>query len=205
MKIKAKLKKKNTNKWDDDYYTKLARKENYPARSVYKLKEIDKKFKIFKKGFFILDLGCSPGSWLKYASEKTGEKGFVAGVDLNTSKIINEKNIVVLKGDIFDSEIVENLCSMGLFDVVMSDMAPKTTGCRHTDCARSCALAEASLDISFKTLKKGGIFITKIFQGGDFDSFAQTILSFFEKRKIFKPESCRKNSREIYIIGMGKK
>ncbi|MGM0417769.1 MAG: RlmE family RNA methyltransferase [Thermodesulfobacteriota bacterium] len=202
---KKKSGKKQLNKWDDDHYTKLARKENYPARSVYKLKEIDQKFKIFKKGLNVLDLGCAPGAWLKYASEKVGPSGKVTGIDLKPVELEPLANMEIIKGDIFEQEVISDLISKGMFDIVMSDMAPDTTGYRHADSARSAALCEAALYLGSKVLKKGGVFITKIFQGEDFDQFAKKVLLDYEKRKIFKPDSCRKNSKEVYIIGSGKK
>jgi len=138
-------KKKKINKWDDDHYTKLAKKENYPARSVYKLKEIDKKFSIFKNGQRVLDLGCAPGSWLKYAAQKAGKKGVVVGVDLKPVRIETEENVTTIEGDIFEREILDCILENGHFDVVMSDMAPNTIGNKHADSARSVALAETAL------------------------------------------------------------
>jgi 23S rRNA (uridine2552-2'-O)-methyltransferase len=205
MAKKKKSGKKQLNKWDDDHYTKLARKENYPARSVYKLKEIDLKYKIFQKGLNVLDLGSAPGSWLKYASEKVGNTGKVTGIDLKPVELESSGNMEIIKGDIFEQEVISDLISKGMFDIVMSDMAPDTTGCKHADSARSAALCEAALYLGSKVLKKGGVFITKIFQGEDFDQFAKKVLLDYEKRKIFKPDSCRKNSKEVYIIGSGKK
>lgn len=201
----AAKKKKKTNKWDDDHYTRLAKKESYPARSVFKLKEIDNKFSVFKKGQRVLDLGCAPGSWLKYAGEKVGNSGEVIGVDLKELNITLSANCTSIKGDIFESEILELIASKGEFDIVMSDMAPNTIGNRHSDSARSAALAETALFLADKLLKKGGVFIAKIFQGSDFDSFAKKVLFSYDKRKIFKPESCRKNSKETYVIGLGRK
>jgi len=200
-----KKKSTNINKWDDDYYTQLAKKENYPARSVYKLKEIDEKFKIFKKGQKILDLGCAPGSWLKFASEKAGKDGLVVGIDLKKTEIEFPENTKTFQGDIFEKETIDFLSSFGPYDILMSDMAPDTTGIKYADSVKSAALCEAALYLCQSLLVTGGVFITKIFQGPDFDNFAKQVLSEFGKRKIFKPKSCRKNSKEIYIIGLDRK
>lgn len=201
-------KKKNNrkiNKWDDDFYTQLAKKENYPARSVYKLKEIHNKCKVFKKGQKVLDLGCSPGSWLKYASEMVGSSGQVVGIDLKPVVLDNLENAEIFTGDIYEKESLDRLMSLGPYDIVMSDMAPNTTGNKFSDSVKSVALAEVAFYIAEQQLKPGGFFITKIFQGPDFDGFAKTVLSSYQKRRIFKPDSCRKNSKEIYIIGELKK
>jgi len=199
-------KKKNTNnKWDDDFYTQLAKKENYPARSVYKLKEIDEKFKIFKKGQKVLDLGSAPGSWLKFAARKTGQGGQVVGIDLKKLEIPIPENSKVFQGDIYEKETIDFLSSFGPYDILMSDMAPDTTGIKYADSVKSAALCEAALYLCQSLLVTGGVFIAKIFQGPDFDNFAKQVLSEFGKRKIFKPKSCRKNSKEIYIIGMDRK
>ncbi|MDY0132018.1 MAG: RlmE family RNA methyltransferase [Desulforegulaceae bacterium] len=198
-------KKKKTNKWDDDFYTQLAKKENYPARSVYKLKEINEKFKFFKKGQNILDLGCAPGSWLKFAAEKTGKSGSVLGVDLKEIEILLPENVKFFQGDIFEKETIDFLSSFGPYNVLMSDMAPDTTGVKFADSVKSAALCESALYLCQSLLEQGGVFITKIFQGPDFDNFARQVLQEFDKRKIFKPKACRKNSKEVYIVGMGRK
>jgi 23S rRNA (uridine2552-2'-O)-methyltransferase len=198
-------KKNSANTWDDDFYTQLAKKENYPARSVYKLKEIDEKLNIFKKGQKVLDLGCAPGSWLKFAGEKTGVGGLVIGIDLKKTDIPLQENSKTFQGDIYEKETIDFLSSFGPYDILMSDMAPDTTGVKYADSVKSAALCEAALYLCPSLLKTGGIFIAKIFQGPDFDNFAKQVLSEFEKRKIFKPKACRKNSKEVYIIGINRK
>lgn len=201
----AKKKKKKINDWDDDHYTQLAKKENYPARSVYKLKEIHKKCSVFRKGQRVLDLGCAPGSWLKYAGEMVGASGEAVGVDLKELNISLPSNCSSFVGDILEKETLDKLLAGGKFDVVMSDMAPNTVGNRHADSARSAALAETALYLAEKLLNKDGVFIAKVFQGTDFDGFAKNVLFAFKKRKIFKPDACRKSSKETYVIGMARK
>lgn len=195
---------KNSGKWQD-HYTRQAKKEKYPARSVYKLQEIQKKHRLMKTGDRVLDLGCSPGSWLMAASRFVGKTGRVVGVDL---KPVTEKlpeNVETVVGDVlaWDDEILK-MVGDG-FDVVISDMAPATTGNRLVDTARSQALCEAALEIAENLLVPGGHFVCKIFQGGDFTAFSNLVQSRFRSRAIFKPKSSRKASIEIYLIGKGKK
>ncbi len=189
-----------------DYYFKRAKKEDYPARSVYKLKEMDKKFNLFKRGQKVLDLGASPGSWTKYAKERIGREGEVVAVDLNPLKIPLGNEIIFYQGDILnrDEKLDEILKGKSPFDIVMSDMAPKTTGIRITDQTRSLELAEMALEISREFLKKDGIFIVKIFNGPDVPDFQKMVRNFFKNLKTYKPKSSRSESKETYILGLRK-
>jgi 23S rRNA (uridine2552-2'-O)-methyltransferase len=188
-----------------DHFTRLARKEDYPARSVYKLQEIQKKYSLIRPGDTILDLGCSPGSWMKYTAGLAGPKGMVVGIDRKPVGIDLPGNVRAIQGDILEGGAAL-LKSLGMtFDVVLSDMAPSTTGARGVDAARSLALCEAALFITKEFLKNGGHAVFKIFQGDDFKSFSDSVRQCFSVTKIFKPQSSRKISKEIYIIGMGKK
>ena len=193
---------KSGNKWQD-HYTRQARKDKYPARSVYKLKEIQKKNRVIHKGDAVLDLGCAPGSWLKYAIELAGPTGRVVGIDLKPVTIALPEKVEVLTGDIF--ELLDDLKAGPGYHVVLSDMAPATTGNKHVDAARSMGLCEAALYVAREVLKPGGRFVCKIFQGPDFKAFTEEVRKSFQKQKIFKPQSSRKASREIFIIGLGKK
>jgi 23S rRNA (uridine2552-2'-O)-methyltransferase len=187
------------NSWQD-HYARQAKKDRYPARSVYKLEEIQKKHRLIKKGDKVLDLGCSPGSWLLYAAKLTGDKGRVIGIDLKPVKIQAAANIEIITGDVFGLDAG----SLGNdFNVVLSDMAPATTGHKAVDAARSAGLCEAALAIAEKVLLPGGSFVCKIFQGPDFNQFLNSVRSGFDKQKIFKPRSSRKASKEIFIIGLG--
>ncbi|MDM8522826.1 RlmE family RNA methyltransferase [Desulfococcaceae bacterium HSG8] len=186
-----------------DHYTRKAQKEKFPARSVYKLQEIQKKNNLIKKRNKVLDLGCSPGSWLLYAAELVGNKGAVVGVDLKPVSIELPAHVRVCAGDVFSDELVQSL-GKG-FHVVISDMAPATTGNKHADAARSFELCQAALSIAKEVLIPGGSFVCKIFQGEDFKTFSDSVRALFKKHKIFKPQSSRKASKEIYIIGIGKK
>ena len=200
--MKPQYQKKKT--WND-HYTSKAKKDNYPARSVYKLEEIQGKTKIIKKGQKILDLGCAPGSWLLYASKITGNKGKVIGIDLKPVTINLPAHARAYIGDMLfmDSELLEKVGKD--YNLVLSDMAPNTTGNKDVDAARSYNLCEAALNIACDLLLPKGNFVCKIFQGGDFEQFLLLVKKQFSKYKIFKPQSSRKASKEIFIIGLGKK
>ena len=201
--MKHKANKKN--KWED-FYSRKAKKEHFPARSVYKLKEIQHKYSLINKGDRVLDLGCFPGSWLIYASDLVGKSGKVTGIDIKSVLIKVPSNVDFLALDIFS--LSDNNPLKGAdnsFNVVLSDMAPATSGNKRVDSARSMALCQAALSIAEKNLAKGGCFVCKIFQGEDFKDFENSVKQLFHKHKIFKPQSSRKSSREIYIIGLEKK
>ena len=183
-----------------DHYSQQAKKERFPARSVYKLEEIQQKHRLIKKGDKMLDLGCAPGSWLLYAAKLTGPKGRVIGVDLKPVSIQVSPHIEIINADVFTLDIE----SLGKdFNVVLSDMAPATTGHKAVDAARSYNLCETALKIAQSILLPGGSFVCKIFQGPDFNLFLDAVRAGFKGLKIFKPQSSRKASKEIYVIGLG--
>jgi 23S rRNA (uridine2552-2'-O)-methyltransferase len=196
------MKPPSPNKWED-HYSRQAKKDNYPARSVYKLQEIQRRNKIIKKGDRVLDLGCSPGSWILYASALAGEKGSVVGLDIKPVTVNIPENARIYICDILSIDDAL-FCSIGNdFNVVMSDMAPATTGNKSVDSARSYDLCIAAFNIADKVLAPGGSFLCKIFQGDDFKKFSETVKAAYKTHKIFKPQSSRKASKEIYIIGLG--
>jgi 23S rRNA (uridine2552-2'-O)-methyltransferase len=191
------------NRWED-HYTRLARTERYPARSVYKLQEIQKRFAVIRAGDNVLDLGCAPGSWLIYAAGLTGPSGRVVGIDVSPVTVHLPTHVTVHTRDVFELADAPAAFFGQEFDVVLSDMAPATTGSRGVDAARSHNLCEAALAIACKLLRPGGAFVCKIFQGADFKPFSEAVRAGFAQCKIFKPQSCRKASKEIYLIGKGK-
>ncbi len=188
-----------------DHYFLQAKKDNYPARSVYKLKEINARFKLFKPGMKVLDLGAAPGSWTLFAAEKVGEKGLVLGCDIQTTETEFPNNVRFLQENVFERSLeFENLLQeLGPFDMVISDMAPNTTGTKFTDQARSLELCLESVKVAEKYLKHGGNFITKIFMGPDFQELVQAMRPLFASVKTFKPNSSRSESKEIFEIGLG--
>ncbi len=191
------------NPWED-HYTLKARKEHFPARSVFKLEEIQQKFNLIHSADTVLDLGCAPGSWLMYAARRTGPKGTVIGIDLKPLAISLPPHVQVFAADILNlPEDVSKAIGRN-FHVIMSDMAPSTTGNKSGDAARSFELCQMALSIAQNRLLPGGAFICKIFQGEDFNLFIRQVKSLFLHHKIFKPQSCRKASCEIYVIGINK-
>ncbi|WP_413560919.1 RlmE family RNA methyltransferase [Bdellovibrio sp. HCB209] len=191
-----------------DRYFKKAKEEGFAARSVFKLEEIDKKYKIFKgSGQTVLDLGASPGSWSQYASKVVGPKGRVLGVDLSPVTV-KLPNAVFIQADLRDLNLEDIFTEHGFhppFDIVMSDMAPKTTGIRMTDQARSMELCELALDVARKFLRKDGHFVCKLFHSDDFAKLRDEIKKSFAKCEVMKPDSTRKISKEIFLIGLNKK
>ncbi|MBV5267886.1 MAG: RlmE family RNA methyltransferase [Burkholderiaceae bacterium] len=192
------------NPWED-HYTQKARKDHFPARSVFKLQEIQQKVNLIQKGNSVLDLGCSPGSWLMLAATLTGPAGNVVGVDLKPVTVSLPSHVRVFIADMLalPDEISDAIGRE--FHVVISDMAPSTTGNRYVDATRSFDLSQAALTTAQNRLLPGGAFVCKIFQGEDFNQFIQRIKSLFNLHRIFKPQSSRKASREIYIIGLNKR
>ncbi|MCO4792709.1 MAG: RlmE family RNA methyltransferase [Bacteriovoracaceae bacterium] len=187
-----------------DHYFKKAKKENFLARSIYKLEEIDKKHKIFNKEDKVLDLGYHPGSWTQYVSGVVGENGIVVGADIKpvNKKLLGPKNIFLHEKDVFDISGPEDLDCSELFDVVISDMAPNTTGVKSVDQDRSLALIEKIIEILPATLKPNGHLIFKIFDSNDAQNFIRTLNQYFEKVSKLKPKSTRSVSKEFFVIGM---
>ncbi len=190
-----------------DHYFKKAKEQNFAARSVFKLEEIDQRFRVLKPGQVVLDLGASPGSWSQYASQKIGANGRVLGVDLSPVTV-KLSNAVFIQADLRDLQLEQVFQEHGFqppFDLVLSDMAPKTTGIRITDQARSMELCELALDIARRFLKPGGHFICKLFHSDDFTKLRDEIKKDFSKFEAVKPDSTRKISKEIFLVGLNKK
>jgi 23S rRNA (uridine2552-2'-O)-methyltransferase len=205
-----------------DHWSLKAQKEGYPARSVYKLKEIDEKVGLFRgarpgsttlgaSAFRILDIGSAPGSWSLYALRKLAGSGFVASVDLSPLSRVYDKglfdgaNFFFLQGDVTDPAVREELVSRGPYRLVMSDVAPSTTGNRSVDTLRSLNLVEEVVNYAELCLETGGNLVVKVFQGGDVQEMLKRLRSLFTTAKSFKPEACRSESFETYYLGLGKK
>ena len=185
-----------------DHYFKKAKAEHYLARSVYKLKEIDEKYAIFRKGHSVLDLGASPGSWSQYVIERIGDKGELTGIDI-TPITWTAANAKFLTLSIYDPEIIPKLLAESVkipCNTVISDMAPKTTGVKFADAALSARLCEAALELALKTLKYNGSFICKFFDGEDFTPFRNLLKSKFINVYTLRPNSTRAESRELFFI-----
>jgi 23S rRNA (uridine2552-2'-O)-methyltransferase len=148
-----------------DFYRTRARAEGYVARAIYKLKEVDEKYHLFKADQRVLDLGCSPGSWLQYIAGRTGPRGLVVGVDANPVEIEVAPPLYFLQGDVTSIDLKTIKAISPVFDVVVSDMAPKTTGMRQVDQQRSLELAFLAWEWATKLLRAGGHFLVKVFEG----------------------------------------
>jgi 23S rRNA (uridine2552-2'-O)-methyltransferase len=192
-----------------DFYYKKAKQEQYVARSVYKLQEIEQKANVFRRGQSVLDLGAAPGSWAQWISEKIGPKGTILGIDLKQIDL-QLPNAHFEVGDIFETDFRALAEAHGIpvpFDAVVSDMAPATTGVRETDHARSAGLCEMALHVAIERelLRMGGFFIAKMFEGRDAQAFRHTLQQHFKSVKIVRPHATRKTSTEIFFIGIGRK
>jgi len=187
-----------------DYYFQKAKKENFAARSVFKLEEIDERFHILKAGHQVLDLGAAPGSWSQYASKKIGTKGRVLGIDLQPIKL-TLPNAAFVTADMRDLSLEDVMKQHGIsppFDVVLSDMAPKTIGVRLTDQMRSLELCELALSTAERFLKPKGTFVCKLFHSDEFEGFRDKLRRRFERIEILRPKSTRRESKEIFFIAM---
>ncbi len=190
-----------------DYYFKKAKKENYPARSVYKLEEAQKKYQFLKTGNIVLDLGCQPGSWSIYAAKIIGPQGLVVGVDLQKGKkisIAKAAEIIWFYDDIMADDIVEKLQNIrNNYGTILSDIAPRTSGNKWVDQQQSLSLARRVLELAGKLLESDGNIYIKVFEGEDFKEFVDSVRKSFKTVKIFKPKSSRSESREVFVLGMG--
>jgi 23S rRNA (uridine2552-2'-O)-methyltransferase len=187
-----------------DRFHQKAKKEGFLARAVFKLEELDQQFKLFKPGQRVLDLGCAPGSWLQYARSRVGEKGTLVGLDRGPLRgDVAGARIVV--GDVMTIDVKDLLGELPAFDVVLSDMAPDTSGIRSLDQSRSEALFERALEIALLTLAPGGNFAGKLFQGPDFKKLIEAVRAKFETAKTAKPASSRQISIEQYVVGLRRK
>ena len=188
-----------------DHYFYKAKSAGYVARSIYKLEEIDKKHKLICNGNLVIDFGCSPGSWLQYICKKVGKKGFVLGVDIEPVSISLPENVKVLKLDIFEANRNNLEMNGKTVDVILSDMAPKTTGIRSVDSQRSLDLNKRVMQIAEELLKPNGALMVKAFQGEKLDLLHQDFKKLFSKVKLCKPKSSRSESVEIFLLGQFKK
>lgn len=191
-----------------DHYFHQAKAEGYLARSAYKLIEIDNRRKILKRGDRVLDCGCAPGSWLQVAAERVGPKGIVVGIDLQpVVHRFDSPSIVTIAGDLTETPATTLLAAIGhaerKFDVVLSDMAPNTSGDPDGDHHRSVRLCQAVLARCPELLRRGGNLAIKVFEGEVFRELMAEVREQFDMTKAFKPKACRSESRETYIIATG--
>ena len=196
---KNKISKNWVNKQRRDIYVRQSKVDGYRARSAYKLIEINEKFKIFKGGMSVLDIGAAPGSWSQYAS-KVVKNGKIISLDLKEME--NIENTIQIKGDFTDLNIQKEIKSLlkNGFDVVMSDMAVNTTGIKNIDSIQTGELCKEAMNFSKEVISSNGFFISKIFMGGTFNEIVALGKKIFKEVKVFKPKSSRKDSKESFII-----
>ncbi len=188
-----------------DFFYHKAKKENYAARSIYKLEEIDQRYRVVKPRGMVLDLGASPGSWSQYLSEHVGPEGKVLGVDLLPIQI-TLPNVKFIQADLRDLNLDVVFAEQGFgpkFDGVFSDMAPKTTGIKITDQVRSFELCELAVSVGVRFLKRNAPFVMKFFHSDEYKKLELLMKPHFERVTALRPESTRKESKEIFLIGLG--
>ncbi|MDA9150377.1 RlmE family RNA methyltransferase [Candidatus Pelagibacter sp.] len=196
---KNKISKNWVNKQRRDAYVRQSKVDGYRARSAYKLIEIDEKFKIFKGGLTVIDIGAAPGSWSQYAS-KVVRNGKIISIDLKEMEPID--NTFQIKGDFTEDETQQKIKEFltGKSDVVMSDMAVNTTGIKNIDSIQTGELCKEAMVFSKDIISSSGFFVSKIFMGGSFNEIVQLGKKIFKEVKVFKPKSSRKDSKESFII-----
>ena len=187
-----------------DAKTMEARAKGYPARSVFKLQEIDRRMRLLHAGQNVIDLGAAPGSWSLYASERVGPTGHVYAIDIKPIQQVFGENVEVLEGDALslDSAV---LSVHAPYDVVMSDMAPNTSGSKFQDQARSTELFLRALEVAIAHGKPGSHFTAKIFMSGDFKAAEVAVRKAYDSVRTIRPEGTRQISTEVFVVGMSKK
>jgi len=188
----------------DRFYQK-AKEQGFRARSAFKIDEILKRHPILRKGQAVLDLGAAPGGFLQVLAEVVGEKGIAVGVDLEEIRRIGKPWVRTAVVDLLQPDALDRIRQLhpGPYDLVTSDMAPKTIGIKVTDEARSLELCRMALGVAEQTLRHGGAFVTKVFVGGDFPAFRKELQGRFEKVHIVRPEATREHSYECFLVGLG--
>lgn len=198
-----------------DRFFNKAKSESYAARSVYKLEELDRRYRLVRRGMRLIDLGCAPGSWAQYLSTAVGKKGRIVGYDLTPPAVHPGDNVLLFVADVADLDAPRILRDMAQTDApvppsyridgVLSDMAPKLTGIRDADQAKSVALAQQALRLAVAVVRTQGFFVAKLFQGRDTDPFLAEVRAAFRTVKLNKPEATREGSREVFVVGLDRR
>jgi 23S rRNA (uridine2552-2'-O)-methyltransferase len=190
-----------------DALYRRAKSQGYAARSVYKLQEMDRRYRLLRPGQAVLDLGCHPGSWLQFAAQKVGKKGRLVGVDLQPPGVALPPGVGFIQADVLQltPDGLRERSGIEAFDLVLSDVAPRTTGVRDRDAAASLELTQAALELALALLKPAGSFLAKVYFGPGVDALIRRVKRAFKLGKGHKPDASRSASREIYILGRGLK
>jgi 23S rRNA (uridine2552-2'-O)-methyltransferase len=186
-----------------DVYRRMAREQGYRSRAAFKLKEIDKRFRVFENAKVVLDLGAAPGGWLQVASEIIGKEGLVIGVDLKPIKPLGLENVKTIVGDVTENSTLEEVRRLlsGSVDVLLSDLSPQVSGAWDIDQLLQIELTRAALKFAEEFLKPNGWVVLKVFQGMDTQSFLEDLRKRLGYMKIYKPKASRRRSAEIYVVG----
>jgi 23S rRNA (uridine2552-2'-O)-methyltransferase len=194
-----------------DHFHRQAKGEGYAARSVYKLQQLDQRFRLLRSGQRVLDLGCRPGSWMQYAAQRVGQRGFVVGLDRQDLPLPRElaQTCAVVVGDVLEVEAralrdaLPDRHRGGCFHLVLSDMAPDTTGIPLTDQARSVELFLRALELARALGCPGSAFVGKVFMGQGYEEALAAVRTHYGRAKTVRPEATRKSSSEVYVVGAG--
>ena len=189
------------NRRQTDRFTVAAKKQGLPARSVFKLEEIDRRCQLLRRGQAVLELGCAPGSWTQYVARRVGERGRVLAYDLTALKLAFPPHVTVVQGDVFALDPA----TVGRFDVVLSDMAPATMGHHKTDALRSAALAEHALALAETALRPGGHVVVKVLEGGEVVDLVARMRRTYTKVERLRPQATRRESTEIFLVGLARR
>ena len=186
-----------------DFYYRRAKAEGLRARSAFKIDEIVRRHRLVSKGQAVLDLGAAPGGFLQVLADAVGERGFAVGVDLEPIRNLGKPWVKTGVVDLLAPDALDRIRALhaGRFDLVTSDMAPKTIGVKVTDEARSLELCRMALGVAAETLKLGGAFVTKVFMGGDFPAFKKEVAARFDEVHVARPQATRERSYEVYVVG----
>ncbi len=188
-----------------DYYYRKAKSQGLRARSAYKIEEIARRHRLLSRGQAVLDLGAAPGGFLQVLADEVGERGVAVGVDLEPVRGLGRPWVKSGVVDLLAPDALPRIRALhaGPFDVVTSDMAPKTIGVKVTDEARSLELSRMALGVAREVLKLGGSFVTKVFMGGDFPIFRREVAALFDEVHVARPQATREHSFECYVVGKG--
>ncbi|GGE95616.1 ribosomal RNA large subunit methyltransferase E [Kangiella profundi] len=190
----------------DDPYVKKSQKDGYRSRAVYKLEELDQKYKLLGKGVTVVDLGAAPGGWSQYAAYKMGNQGKIFALDILEMDPLPDVDFI--QGDFREEAVLNQLLDKigeRKADLVLSDMAPNMSGVDAVDQPRGMYLCELALELAQTVLTKGGNYVVKVFQGEGFDEYIRQCRQLFNKVLIRKPDASRGRSREVYVVGLGYK
>ena len=188
-----------------DFYYRKAKAEGLRARSAFKIDEIVRRHRLLGPGQAVLDLGAAPGGFLQVLAEAVGERGVAIGVDLEPVRNLGKRWVKTAIVDLLAPDALDRIRALhaGPFDLVTSDMAPKTIGVKVTDEARSLELCRMALGVARETLRLGGAFVTKVFMGGDFQVFKKEVAELFDDVNVVRPQATRERSYEVYLLGRG--